>query len=609
MSGLETSAFLGVEHSVSGQRWTARLDRAGEAQALAIAQAHGIADVVARVLAGRGVRADHAPAYLNPTLRELMPDPLTLRDMDLAVDRLARAILTGEQIAVFGDYDVDGACSAAMLAQFLEAAGAPTPFIHIPDRILEGYGPNVEAARELFRRGARLMVTVDCGSTSFEALDAARALGLDVIVLDHHQVGELLPQGVIVNPNRQDDLSDAGALCAAGVVFLALAALSRALRRQGHWTSARPEPELLEALDLVALATVADVAPLTGLNRAFVAKGLAVMRQRGRAGLAALMDAARLDGPPRAYHLGFLLGPRINAGGRIGDAALGARLLSLRDPVEARSVAQRLDRLNAERQRLEEVALERAILLAEHQLEAQGEAACLTIWDQDFLPGLVGILASRLKDRFKIPSFVFVSNNDLSCSSTGASSASMATGSGRSVVGADIGRAVRKAVELKLAVKGGGHKMAAGATVACERLPEFAAFMQEEFAAALGARRDANVLRVDAALTARGASLPLAEMLERAGPYGQGAAEPIFVFPQHGVEGVTLVGANHLRLRLRSGDGAALDAICFRAAETALGDALRRGCGSFHVAARLAKDVYRGREKVSAQIVDLAPAG
>ncbi|MGA8172859.1 MAG: DHH family phosphoesterase, partial [Methylocystis sp.] len=388
-------AFLGVESSLLGRRWLARLDGAGEARAAAIAQAHGLDGVLARVLAGRGVEASGALAYLNPTLREMMPDPSTLRDMDRAVARFVEAIEAGEQIAIFGDYDVDGACSAALLAQFLTTAGAPPPLIHIPDRILEGYGPNITAVRELAARGTRLLATVDCGTTSIEALEEARALGLETIVLDHHQAPEILPPCIVVNPNRQDDLSGQGRLCAAGVVFLLLVALNRELRRRGHWTSARPEPDLLAGLDVVALATVADVASLTGLNRALVVKGLAVARNRGRVGLNALMDTARMDGPPRPYHLGFVLGPRINAGGRIGDAALGARLLMLDDPTEAVRIARELDRLNTERQALEKLTLELAEAAAEQELRRSNGLSCLVIGSEDWHPGVVGLIASR----------------------------------------------------------------------------------------------------------------------------------------------------------------------------------------------------------------------
>lgn len=610
MSFPNGGAFLGVENSLAGRRWVARLDRAGESQALAISQAHGVADVVARVLAGRGVSADNAPAYLNPTLRDLMPEPFSLRDMEPAARRLAEAIVRGEKFAIFGDYDVDGACSAALLATFAANAGAPAPFIHIPDRILEGYGPNVEAVRDLYARGARLMVAVDCGSTSFEALAEAQALGLETIVLDHHQIGEELPAGLVVNPNRQDDVSGAGALCAAGVVFLAIVAAARELRRRGHW-SGQGEPDLLEALDLVALATVADVAPLVGLNRAFVAKGLAVMRQRRRVGLAALMDAAQLEGPPRPYDLGFLLGPRINAGGRIGDAALGARLLTLQDPAAAREIALELNRLNAERRRLEEIALEQAVAAAERELDRGKSSACLVLGDSEWRPGLVGLLASRLKDRFNIPSFAIALNEKSSSSSSlGLTERGpLAMGSGRSIPGVDLGRAVRRAVAEKIAAKGGGHAMAAGVTIAQNRLDAFRDFMNAALKDEVEARREQNLLRIDAAMTARGAGAALVDQLEQAGPYGQGAAEPLFAFADHGVDYVSPVGASHLRLRLRSGDGAALDAICFRALGTTLGEALTQGRGErFHFAARLAKSAYRGVAKITAQIVDLAPS-
>ncbi|MGE4172835.1 MAG: DHH family phosphoesterase, partial [Methylocystis sp.] len=406
MSDSMVPAFFGVERSVLGRRWRGRLDARGEAQALALAQTHGIDDFLARVIAGRGVTVADAAAYLDPKLRDLMPDPSSLRDLDAAAERLARAIEKGEQIAIFGDYDVDGACASALLVDFWRAAGAPEPLVHIPDRIVEGYGPNIEAIRDLAGRGATLLATVDCGTTSHEALAVARELGLDVIVLDHHQAPERLPDAIVVNPNRQDDLSGQGALCAAGVVFLTLVGLSRTLRGRGWWHDDRPAPDLLAALDLVALATVADVAPLARLNRALVAKGLTVMAARSRLGLAALMDAARLDGPPRASHLGFALGPRINAGGRIGDAGLGARLLTLADPLEARRIALELDRLNCERQLVEKATLEQAIAQAEAQLARSNRLSCLVVEGEDWHPGVAGLIASRLKDRFNIPSFV-----------------------------------------------------------------------------------------------------------------------------------------------------------------------------------------------------------
>jgi single-stranded-DNA-specific exonuclease len=597
MSHPRNNAFLGVERSLLGRCWRARLDWAGEAQAMAIAQAHGLDDVIARVLAGRGVEASNARTYLDPTLRELMPDPLTLRDMDRAAARFAEAVEAGEQIAIFGDYDVDGACSAALLAQFLTAAGAPPPFIHIPDRILEGYGPNIAAIREFSARGTHLLATVDCGTTSIEALEEASALGIETIVLDHHQAPEVLPTAIVVNPNRQDDLSGQGRLCAAGVVFLTLAALNRELRRRGHWTAARPEPDLLAGLDLVALATVADVAALTGLNRAFVVKGLAVMRQRGRVGLSALMDSARMDGPPRPYHLGFVLGPRINAGGRIGDAGLGARLLMLDDPIEATRIARELDRLNSERQALEKLTLELAAAAAEQELRRSNNLCCLVVGSEDWHPGVVGLIASRLKEKFRIPCFAIAFNDEYG------------TGSGRSLSGVDLGGAVRRALEAGVAVKGGGHAMAAGVTLSRGRLEAFRDFMNLTLEREVAAGRQDDVLRIDAALTARGASTELARGVGMAGPFGQGNSEPVFAMPSHRISYASVVGASHVRARLRAGDGAEIDAICFRALESPLGEALLRGRGeSFHVATRLSLGAFRGVEKLDAQIVDLAPA-
>jgi single-stranded-DNA-specific exonuclease len=588
-------AFLGVERSVLGRRWRGRLDSKGEAQALALTQTHGIDDFLARVIAGRGVTVADAAGYLDPKLRDLLPDPSSLRDMDAATDRLAHAIERGEQIAIFGDYDVDGACSSALLVDFWRVACAPEPLLHIPDRIVEGYGPNVEAIRDLAARGATLLVTVDCGTTSHEAFAIARGLGLDVIVLDHHQAPEVLPDALIVNPNRLDDLSGQGALCAAGVVFLALIGLSRTLRARGWWSDDRSEPDLLASLDLVALATVADVAPLARLNRALVAKGLMVMAGRSRPGLAALIDVARLDGRPRARDLGFALGPRINAGGRIGDAGLGARLLTLADGLEARRIASELDRLNSERQIVERATLEQAIAQAEAQLARSNRLSCLIVEGQDWHPGVVGLIASRLKERFNIPSFVIAFNG------------TNGTGSGRSLSGVDLGAAVRRAVDLGFAVKGGGHAMAAGVTLAGDRVEDFRAFLNEALEAAVEAARLDDALILDATLAGRGVCLDLLRRVERAGPFGQGNPEPVFALPEQQIAFAQTVGADHVRARLRSRDGAMVDAIAFRAAHSPLGEALLKGDGAqLHVAARLACNVFRGVERVETRIVDAA---
>ena len=588
--------FLDVETSALGRPWRPRLDVAGEQRALAMVQCHGLSDILARVLAGRGVGIDEASAYLDPTIRALMPDPSTLQDMDAAVERLARAITQKETVAIFGDYDVDGACSAALLAGFLDLCGV-SRIVRIPDRIFEGYGPNAEAIRELHAAGSRLLVTVDCGTTSHEVLAGAKALGMDVIVLDHHQAPEVLPDALVVNPNRQDDLSGLGALCAAGVVFMALVGLNRALRTMGFWTQARPAPELLEHLDLVALATVADVAPLTGLNRAFVVKGLAVLRARGRRGLASLMDVAHLVGPPQAWHLGFLLGPRINADGRIGDAALGAKLLLTEDPAEANRIAAELDRLNHERRAIELATVEAAQAEAELALGSSGEGAAIVVAGEDWSPGIVGLVASRLKEKFQRPAFAI------------ALSGKTGTGSGRSIAGVDLGSAVRAAVEAGILIKGGGHAMAAGVTIAREKLGDFRAFLEAKLAGKVAAARERDALYVDSAVTASGATRDLVNAVAAAGPFGASAPEPVFVLPRHRILNVMPVGEDHLRVTAQAADGARLDAMAFRASASGLAEALPAlHGGPAHLAVTLSLDHYGGRERVQARVIDAARA-
>jgi single-stranded-DNA-specific exonuclease len=590
-------AFLGVTRSVLGRPWRDRLDAAGLGRAEALSQLEGMPDILARLLAGRGVEPNEAALYLEPKLRDLLPDPGTLIDMQPAASRLARAVATREQVAIFGDYDVDGACSAALLAGFLTEAGA-RPRIHIPDRLIEGYGPNSDAIRQLAAEGATLLVTVDCGTTSHEPLAAARRLGLDIVVLDHHQAPERLPEvEALVNPNRQDDLSGLGHLCAAGVVFLALVATRAELRRQGVWAARGAEPDLLAALDLVALATVADVVPLRGLNRAFVRQGLAILRGRTRPGLAALMDVAGLDGPVQPWHLGFLLGPRINAGGRIGDAGLGARLLLTADEIEARGIAAELNRLNQERQEIERQAVIEATSQADHALMRDADLPVLLAASADWHPGIVGLVAARLKERFRRPAFALALNGE-----------GGATGSGRSVAGVDLGRAVRAAVEAGLAVKGGGHAMAAGVTLAAGQGAAFHAFLIERLAAEVGAASDGEALMVDAALSAGGANPRLLAEIERAGPFGQGSPEPVFVFPAHRLTDVVEIGSGgHVRVKLRSGDGATIGGIAFRVAQEPLGRALLAARGeNVHLAASLTLNRWGGNESAELRVLDLA---
>lgn len=596
MHGMSRTVF-DVSRSVTDRVWVDRIDDASRAVALAMVQQHGLPDVVARILAGRDIAVDALPGYLDPRLRDLMPDPFVLTAMEAAALRIAGAIERDEIIAIFGDYDVDGAASAALLAGFLDKARARR-LIHIPDRLTEGYGPNVEAVRLLVDAGAKLLVTVDCGTTGHEAILEAARLGVSTVVLDHHQAPEELPQAyAIVNPNRLDDLSGLGYLCAAGVVFMTLIAVNRILRARGFWGKRGGEPDFMAMLDLVALGTVADIVPLIGLNRAFVRQGISVMRRRDRLGLRALADGARLDGPIAPYHLGFLFGPRINAGGRIGDAALGVRLLLTADESEAAKIATELERLNRERQEIEVRMVEEAE--AEALLSVgldENAAGIILVASANWHPGIVGLVASRLKDRFQRPAFA------LAIDSNG-----FATGSGRSVRGIDLGRAVREAVEQRISIKGGGHAMAAGLTIIADKIPELRAFFESRLGADASRLRSEQSLVIDAAIMAGGATLSLLAEIDRAGPYGSGCPEPIFAFSAHRIVDAMEVGTNHVRAKLQAGDGKTLEAIAFRAANQPIGLALMKNRGGvLHVAGSLAVNRYRGGETVQLRIMDVA---
>ncbi len=533
--------------------------------------------------------------YLAPSLRQDLPDPSTLTDMDAAASRLADAVIAGESVAIFGDYDVDGATSAAILHDVLAALGTK-PRIYIPDRIFEGYGPNPDAIDILVDGGATLIVCVDCGSTSFEALERARARGVDVIVLDHHQVGDELPPAVaVVNPNRRDDVSGQGQLAAVGVTFLAAIALLRELRRRDF---AGTLPDLLPHLELVALGTVCDVVPLTGLNRAFVAKGLVALRRSERVGLRALIEASRLKSPPDCGHLGYLLGPRINAGGRIGEATLGAQLLTATDPAEAARIAAMLDRLNNERQAIETAAVAEALAEADAEI-GEGEGPAVVIASREgWHPGVVGLVAARLKERFERPAFAIAWNGG-----------GLGAGSGRSIAGVDIGKAVRAAVDEGILVKGGGHAMAAGVTVEREKLGLLRAFLEARLAPEVLAATADRDLEIDGALAGSGATPALVEDLDRAGPFGSGNPAPVFAFPAHRVAFADTVGKGHVRLSLATGAGETLKAIAFRAADTPLGRALLSARGKpLHVAGTLSLDHFSGTPRTQLRVLDAAEA-
>ena len=588
MSG---GAALGVECSLLGRRWR---DRAGDDRAgLAISQRLGLPEIVGRLLARRGVAPDAAERFLNPLLREALPDPAHLRDMEPAVARLVTAVEGKETIAIFGDYDVDGATSAALLKRFFEAVGART-MIYVPDRQREGYGPNAPALLRLKQAGAGVVVTVDCGIAAHAPLAAAAEAGLDVIVVDHHVGEPSLPRAcAVINPNRLDETSEHRTLAAVGVAFLLVVGVNRALRRAG-WYQGRREPDLMAWLDLVALGTVCDVVPLTGLNRALVAQGLKVMRKRTNTGIAALADVAGISEAISAYHAGFILGPRVNAGGRVGAADLGARLLSTDDEAEARAIAQQLDTHNAERREIEARVLTQAVA----QVEDGGRRALLFAAGEGWHPGVIGIVASRLKDRFNRPACVVALDG------------AIGRGSGRSVAGLALGPLVIAARQAGLLINGGGHAMAAGFTVAADQLLALRDFLEARVVATLGEEEPVAELSIDGAVSAAAATPEFVDVLERIGPFGTGNSEPRFLLPQMRVLRADVVGSAHLRLILADGAGAGrMKAIAFRALDGALAPALLNSSGrAFHIAGHLRADRWQGKEGVQLLIDDAAPA-
>lgn len=583
-----SEAALGVARSLTGRRW--RLLQSDEDMVRSLSQFTNISLTLSRLLVARGVTVVTAQAYLRPTLKHLLPEPLTLKDMNRAVARVRTAIETGEKIAVFGDYDVDGSASAAILHGFLSSVASP-PRIYIPDRQTEGYGPTAAALSKLKVEGASLVITVDCGAGAVQALTAARDSGLDVVVLDHHAV-ELAPAAVAhVNPNQPGDTSNLGHVCAAGVTFLFLVALNRTLRDSGWYASKKiTAPDLLGYVDLVGLATVCDVVPMVGINRAFVRTGLSRIAMLDRPGFAALAEAADIAPPFTPYHLGFAFGPRINAGGRVGRSGLGVDLLITDDSERAREYATSLDTHNRERQAIEKAILDEAVTMS----KSQANAPFIFVANESWHPGVVGIVASRLKDRFGKPSFVAGFEREVG------------RGSARSVAGFDIGAAVRAARELKLLDSGGGHAMAAGFTLRPAQVGPFQEFLVERIA-----RSDASLaprdVTIDVVVSPAGANAALVDEFAQAGPFGPGNSEPIVVVPDARVRFVDVVGKSHLRLRLEGGDGTVLDAITFRAVGTQLGEGLLSARGrSIHAVGRLRADLWNGRRRVQLEIDDAA---
>ncbi|WP_374284672.1 single-stranded-DNA-specific exonuclease RecJ [Novosphingobium sp.] len=589
-----SASILGVARSLSGKTWRWRGGNMELGGAGAASLEH---DLVTQLLLARGVPRDDIERHRNPSLRAFLPDPSEFRDMDLAAERLAQAVLTQEQVTIYGDYDVDGATSAALLIRLLRALGHEARY-YIPDRLLEGYGPSGEALVRLAEQGSSLIVTVDCGAMAHQALDMARTAGVDVVVVDHHKCSPELPRALaLVNPNRLDegDLAAAhGHLAAVGVAFLLAVATVRALRQRGFFAG-RAEPDLFALLDLVALGTVADVAQLHGLNRALVAQGLKVMARRDNVGMAALIDASRLTRAPACSDLGFALGPRINAGGRVGESTLGVRLLTTEDPDEAREIAAQLSQLNEERRAIEAMVQE----AAEAQVDAQHNRAVLTLAGAGWHPGVIGIVAGRIKEKTGKPTLVIALDAD---------EHGNGKGSGRSISGVDLGAAIIAAREAGLLVAGGGHAMAAGLTVAPDKLSALGDWLDERLGADVTAAMASQAMLLDLAVAPGGLTPPLVEALESAGPYGMGWPGPrVAVGPVRLVK-ADLVGTDHVRLIARGEDGASFKAIAFRAASTDLGQALLHGSQGrkLWLAGRAKIDDWASRPQAELHVDDAA---
>ncbi len=595
---MTTADALTVEHSFSGLGWRPRLEDGREA--LVLSQRLELPEILGRALAGRGIGVDEAEIFLNPSLKLQLPDPGHLKDMDGASARIADAVEAGEGIAIFGDYDVDGATSSALLMRFFRSLGVSATS-YIPDRIKEGYGPNSKAMLGLGLAGAKVIITVDCGISAFEPLAAAKQAGIDVVVVDHHVAEARLPEALaVINPNRLDEESVHKQLAAVGVTFLLVIAVNRALRERGYYRD-RPEPDLLQWLDLVALGTVCDQVRLTGINRALVAQGLKVLGGRANPGLVALADVARLESKPEAWHLGFMLGPRINAGGRVGQPDLGAKLLACDDPDAAAAMARELDGFNTERREIEAGVLDDALAQAEAATETGPGASnkdLIFVAGEGWHPGVIGIVASRIGERFHSPVCVVGIDGGI------------AKGSGRSVQGIDLGAAVIAARQEGLLINGGGHAMAAGFTVDRERLDELKAFLSARIAAqhAGGGEEIGPTLYHDGVIAAAGATTKLAESIQILAPFGQGNSEPRFVLPAVKIGKAQVVGENHLRLFVNGPDGGRIKAMAFRSADRPLGAALlNTGAMPVHLAGKLRIDNWGGRHDVQFLVDDAAP--
>jgi single-stranded-DNA-specific exonuclease len=587
------SAFLGVERSLGGRAWRERPADAALARGHALRL--GLSEPLARALAARGVSEDAAENFLNPTLKALFPDPSSFMDMDRAAAILLDSMVEGRSMVVFADYDVDGASSAALLVRWFRAMGHDLP-IYVPDRITEGYGPSPAAFRYLHEQGAELVVTVDCGAAAYDAIATAGEIGLDVVVIDHHLMRVDPPKAAaVVNPNRPGCGSGQGVLAAAGVTFVLLAALNREARARGLFVD-DPEPDLRQWLDLAAMGAVCDVTQLVGFNRALTAQGLKTMSAWRNPGLKALLDIAKATGPATTFHAGFILGPRINAGGRVGRSDLGARLLSTDDPAEAQALAAELDTLNGERKDVERDVTEEAVNVIERQTNQDPDAPVMVVAGEGWHPGVIGIVAGRLRERYRKP-VVVIGLDPV----TG-----LGKGSGRSQPGVNLGRAIQAAFEAGLLLSGGGHAMAAGLTVRRDGVPELRDFLCKVLAEESREAEGLDGVDIDALVTAAGAGRALFDEFQRLQPFGPGNPEPSFALADVRAEQTTPMRGGHLRCQLVDSSGGRLRAVAWRVEDTEIGRRLMAGGGSLHVAGRLKADDWNGRNGVQLEIEDAA---
>ena len=581
--------FLDVETSICGQAWRPRCE--DESLITELEQSAGLDNLTARLLAGRGVAPDDVERFLSPTLRQYLPNPSILQDMDKAAERIIKAVQVSEKVTIFADYDVDGGTSAAQLIRWGRHFGAEFG-LYVPDRVEEGYGPNVEAFEKLKSEGNDLIITVDCGAAAHTALQAAADIELPVIVIDHHLMhGEMPPSYALVNPNREDDVSELGHLAAAGVTFMLLVALNREVRRQGLGEG----PKILELLGLTSLGTVCDVVPLKGVNRAFVSQGLKVLSQGGNIGINALADVAGAAGDYTTYHAGFILGPRINAGGRIGRASMGAELLSTENAQTAYGHAAELDRVNNERKLMQDKILNEAL---EKAAKLPEDRAITLVAMDGWHPGVIGIVAGRLKDRFDRPAIVIGVDDD-----------GVGKGSGRSMTGVNLGDAITQAKEAGLLISGGGHAMAGGLTVKAYKIEDLTLFLEEKLAEDVKTARANLSLKIDGLITPSAATLDLTTKIARVGPYGAGNPQPVFAMADMRIAYAERVRGGHVRCSFEDRSGARINGICFRADENGLADVLLdSNAPRLHIAGRIKEDSWKGRKKVDFQLMDMAIA-